>query len=313
MSEVAEKAPGVGALELVPGRPLLPELRRVAREQVEANLDELAARDLPADELVHEVRKRCKKVRALLRLLRPALGEAVYRRENAAFRDASRLLAEWRDDDALLEACEALEGTLGTPGLRRSHSALVGRLRARREALRADPGHLEERLGAFAHAMDEARQRMAGWELRGSGRKTLRRGLRRTYARGRRELARCEEAPGEEAFHGWRKRVKYHGYHLRLLQGAWPAGLAARLERVKALGQCLGDHHDLTVLGQRVRQEGGRLGLEPRARGAYLRFLKARQRALETRALEEGAFFFVDPPAAEARRLLAYWELAGRR
>ena len=45
---------------------------------------------------VHDVRKRCKKVRGLLRLVRPGLGPD-YRRANADVRDAARELSSLRD------------------------------------------------------------------------------------------------------------------------------------------------------------------------------------------------------------------------
>jgi CHAD domain-containing protein len=41
-------------------------------------------------EAVHSARKELKKARATLRLLRDALSDAVYKRENAALRDAAR-------------------------------------------------------------------------------------------------------------------------------------------------------------------------------------------------------------------------------
>ena len=59
--------------------------RRIAREQIERAQCQLKA---PGDPVaaVHETRKSLKRLRALLRLVRPALGEQTYREENAQLR-----------------------------------------------------------------------------------------------------------------------------------------------------------------------------------------------------------------------------------
>src|SRR6185437_16474643 len=71
-----------------------------------------ALQALPAgksdDESVHEARKDLKRARATLRLLREALGNSTYKRENAAIRDAARPLSEVRDGRVLLDALRSL-------------------------------------------------------------------------------------------------------------------------------------------------------------------------------------------------------------
>lgn len=63
------------AYRIDPGADLQEELRAIARDQVEAALSDLSD---PTDDVVaavHDCRKRCKKLRGLVRLVRPALGE----------------------------------------------------------------------------------------------------------------------------------------------------------------------------------------------------------------------------------------------
>ena len=64
--------------------------RRVAREQLSKAIREIEDRTLDTDSTVHQVRKRIKKLRGLLRIVRPGLGK-VYKRENDSLRDAARL------------------------------------------------------------------------------------------------------------------------------------------------------------------------------------------------------------------------------
>ena len=70
-----------------------------------ADLDGMGDDDLEA--VVHSVRKRGKRVRAVLRLVRPGLGDD-YGPANIAVRDAGRRLAPIRDAHALLGTFDAL-------------------------------------------------------------------------------------------------------------------------------------------------------------------------------------------------------------
>jgi len=66
-------------------------LRRIAVELIDDSIGWLDRSDRAPDAAVHEVRKDCKKLRGLLRLVRPA-APALYRAENRIFRDAARPL-----------------------------------------------------------------------------------------------------------------------------------------------------------------------------------------------------------------------------
>ena len=92
------------------------------------------------------------------------------------------------------------------------------------------------------------RDRLPSWPLDDLGFDDLAPGFRRAYRRGRKAMRALDHAPSDEGFHEWRKRVKDHRYHLELLRDLWPAQMKARRGEVKALGELLGDEHDLTVL-----------------------------------------------------------------
>ena len=51
-----------------------------------------------------------------------------------------------------------------------------------------------------------------------------------------------------EDFHEWRKRVKYHWYHCRLLKNLYKPLMKARRDEAKHLADLLGDDHDLSML-----------------------------------------------------------------
>src|SRR6185437_5167365 len=115
-------------------------MRRITRAQIKDAVDALGAKAL-SDARVHEARKHLKRARATLRLLRPALGDSVYARENMTLRDAARPLSRIRDGKALLDTLDMVMERFGasarsipTDGLRRTlHRE---RTRARRDIVK---------------------------------------------------------------------------------------------------------------------------------------------------------------------------------
>ena len=73
---------------------------------------------------VHETRKALKRLRALLRLIRPAIGDDAFRHENAQLRDIGLSLSGARDRHVLLETVNKLEGAAGY-GTQRSHGRIA--------------------------------------------------------------------------------------------------------------------------------------------------------------------------------------------
>ena len=83
-------------------------VRRIATEEIDGAIDEIDDNGLELHETVHQVRKRCKKLRGLIRVVRPAFDD--YQDENAAFREAARALSYVRDTEALIETYDDLVG-----------------------------------------------------------------------------------------------------------------------------------------------------------------------------------------------------------
>ena len=93
-------------------------IERMARGQIEKALEGLTGQNGAApEEVVHDVRKRFKKVRALLRLARGGLGRKLVDRENARFRDAARPLSRSNrfvpPTSVVLTDCESITPAVG--------------------------------------------------------------------------------------------------------------------------------------------------------------------------------------------------------
>jgi CHAD domain-containing protein len=220
------------------------EVHRVAREELEGSLKEaLTVTDQGRSTAVHEARTHLKKVRALLRLSRPATGKAFYKYENAAMRKTAQAMSPIRDAHVRVQTIEKLKKRRAPAAIVRIQAALVARLRQAIE--RAENENWSKEV---ASEMEQALCRLADWPLKPLTTKSLRSGLKDAYKKARRALAATRRHPTDTNLHDLRKRVKDLWYHLRLLGGNRPPPIKALTKRLRELGQKFGDDHDLIML-----------------------------------------------------------------
>ncbi len=224
-----------------------------------------------------------KKLRALLRLVRAEIGEKVYRREMAAFRDAARELSGVRDADVMLATLESLELPASDGGpLRQALEA---------HKLQTSAGARGQAAAAATELLTEARGRVADWPLEGEGFEVFEDGLRRMYRQGRNRFRAARKDPTAERLHEWRKRSKDLWYHCTILEESWQPVMKALGDEAHELSDRLGDDHDLAVLVAWSREHarrrrpgsagGGGAGAPRRAPG---RCVHARRAAVRRQA-----------------------------
>ncbi len=283
-------------------------LIRIAREQIASAIAEAGDGQVDRHQTVHQLRKRCKKLRALIRLVGPALGD-VYRRENACFRDAARMLAGARDAQAQVECLDRLTASVDQGESGALAGGIRSRLLERRDQIAGADAGLDATLEGFVTVMRDAHDRTGNWRLSGDQAGSfapVEAGLRRNYRRGRRAMAAAYDGTDGERFHEWRKATKYHAHHLQILRPLWRPVLQAEQAEADALASLLGDEHDLAVLS-------GTLQAAPAGYAdagdvaAALKLMSRRRRTLQRRARLLGARLYAEPPRALGERLTAYW------
>lgn len=281
-------------------------MRRIARGRAEraiGHLHEAERAESPALE-IHAARKDLKKLRAVARLLREQLGEEGYRAENARYREAARLLSASRDAEVKLATLELLRERFGAvlpPGATEQWLALLGAERDR--ALAAARDGSSASIGSALELIEEGRERVALWPLETSSWKLVGPGLRRAYRRGRAALGRAAEEPAEEPLHEWRKRVKDLWYQLRILRDATPDSLAGCVGWADELAEALGDHHDLAVLREDLRERDLPSVPAPALEAA----IAARQAELAVAAFDLGEKLYARRPKAFLREMRQGW------
>jgi CHAD domain-containing protein len=278
-------------------------VRRIADEQVQRALREIDDSDLSAGETIHQVRKRCKKVRGLLRLVRPAFDG--YKFENTAFRDIARPLSDLRDAHALIETYDAVAARFDDSVDRRSFAPIRARLTQDAKRVAAT-GDAAERLGAAQAELAAARERIGDWSLDKKGYKAVRDGLKKTYKRSRNCMQDAWRAPSGKALHQWRKRVKYHWHHTRLLEEIHPDMMQPRIDALDRLTDLLGDQHDLVVFEARF-EDADDFGGPATDLPAFLALVRQQKAELETEAFQLGRQVLAERRKALVKRLGGYW------
>jgi CHAD domain-containing protein len=289
-----------------PATRLSGDVRRVARSRLDdaiETLDHLGEGDgSGTEEAVHDVRKRCKEVRALARLVRVPIGDE-FDRFNVIVRDAADVLAPIRDAQAVLATLDDLRAVRnsGEPDLDRVRSIQA----AAAEQATRDIHSGDARIECARELLVDARERVKRWQLP-DGFEAIGPGLERSYRRGRRALREAIERPTDELVHEWRKSVKNLWYQTRLLEPAAPSALAQAIEALDHLGEALGDDHDLAVLVERLAADPHRYGGALHAIGA-IDIARAEQAVLRRPAFRLGATIYAERPKAYVARIEAYW------
>jgi CHAD domain-containing protein len=268
-----------------------PALMRLALDDLAEARAELASSG-PAAARVHRVRRRLKRVRSVLRVLRPELG-AEAARLAGCLRDAARRLADTRDTDAAAASARSLTEAPEADGA--GLERVIAMLDREAEDCHAEVASFAE-AGNLLAAVEEE---LSGLDVDADGAALLGRAIERAYRRGRAAMRRATFSLATPDLHEWRKSVKDLWHLIRLARKRLPAAVARRAPRLERLGETLGLDHDHAMLAER-------LALSPEGDPALMQQLSLiarRRRALEAEAFALGARLYRQKPKAFRRRL----------
>jgi CHAD domain-containing protein len=286
------------------GEPIGKGFGRIASEQITAAIQQLSRNGESLDARVHEARKNVKKTRAVLRLLRSAIGK-LYRRENRTLQEVSRKLSELRDAQALIEIFDRLNAkyrnSLGNRTLMPVRHGLV-----QRKTQLSKRFHASGDLPAIVETLHEVCERIGNWPMDNMDLSAALNGIVASVRRGKRAFDQASANPRPENFHEWRKRAKDLRYQLGLLGKAWPAVFAAYEESARDLEQHLGDDHNLAVLRDTVLQSPDRFGADEQLQ-ALMPLIDAYQQELREQAEILGRRLYADKPKQWRKRVSVCW------
>lgn len=299
------------AYTLLESEPVGDGIRRIVLARVDNALAELRGdtESTPA-EAIHEARKDMKKIRSAIRLVRDALGDDLYRRENQHYRDIGRELSGLRDAEVLVETLDALAERFG-PAQDERYAGLRGRFQQELEARRED-GSQEREMASAAAALVAGRGRVETWPLEGDGWELIAPGIHRSYRRGRKRLREVEQRASDETLHEWRKRAKDLWYQLRLIQEAEPELIGTLAAQAHDLSDHLGDDHDLVLLREQAQRRSEDFG-EAGDQRLLLELIDQRRGELQFAASSLGERIYSEKPKKFVKRLGRRWKLWRKR
>jgi CHAD domain-containing protein len=305
----------------MPGEPLASALRRLSVEQFDVAIAGLRDQHISRDVAVHEMRKAAKRVRAVLRMVRPVIGDRVFRAENSALRGTAQVVSGVRDGAVLVDAVKGIRSRYGhllAPGV---FFDLEDRLGRRHQRIMGRVLHDEDVVEQVVGALHRARSRYAAWPVdlddpytvRGSGRRVIANtfssigpGVAATYGRGQREMRTAVSSPTPEHFHEWRKQVKYLRHQMEIVAPVWPEVVGGLATSLSQLGDVLGEDHDQAELVRLVASVPD-LMPDPDERSLLVALSQHRRRELEGAAMVMGKRIYAESSDRFTRRLEAYW------
>ena len=283
-------------------------VKRMICEKIDYTIWQLTESPYGQEKAVHEARKSCKKIRAVLRLVRDEIGIDIYRRENICYRDASRLLAPVRDSAVLVETLDRLVHRFEEQLVPGSFASVRKNLVEQQQAICKSILNDNNAIEIVIDVLEQARRRTLGLPISNNDYSAMRDGLRRVYRRGRRRLSNAYCDPDVEIFHDWRKRIKYLWNQCRIFELIWPGYLGMFAGRLKEISDCLGDDHDLSEL-RIALSDKPHWFTSPGERQVLFALTEYWNQELRVSARPSGVRIYVESPGAFTKRIGHYWNI----
>jgi len=193
---------------------------------------------------VHETRRTLKKCRALIRLVRDPMGYASYYRENTRMRNMHRLLSGTRDKDVFYTMLKKLPKKYPDAGEEAWYQKTLenAKILRNRERERIAASNTKREISA---GVRQCIDNLAHYQLEEDGFALIEDGLSRVYRQGRRVIPDAFMPEADAAVvHRFRKKAKYHQYHLTYLIPVSPGLLKPASKMVQRLTDKLGIYND---------------------------------------------------------------------
>lgn len=283
-------------------------IRRVERERIAAARELIGgASQVGSSEGIHQARKQLKRVRALLRLIRPDVPSGRWSRVDHRLRAVARALSAVRDATVLIGTLQEFR----TRHVLTSNSLAEVTSTAQNWQAQAHASALasQEARGKLLRLLDEAACHLDQWTTSHRGWKAVGPGLRAVYSQAQAAAAPLREAADCDnlTLHKARKRAQTLLHVLEFLQSAQPRRVGARIHALHELTDLLGKDHDLAVLEATLRDT-----TRTRLTAAGSRRLKTaiatERRIVQTRASRLAGNIYTETEDAFVSQIHEHWK-----
>ncbi len=208
----------------------------------------LAQLPVPDDDAIHDIRVLMKRQRATIKLVKPLLEDAAYRREYLAGREIGRILCSWREMSVLYKTAKVLKKENPELFLKLWDNEKVQSLLRKPYSTWANAGERSKSVKEIRVRLNKAQYRVRFLNLKEPDILLLLEELGRNYLIAAKAYLDCRNDPRQKLLHEFRKKSKtlmYQLYYFRPLNQTAIKSLEKKLDR---LTQNLGKYNDLAQI-----------------------------------------------------------------
>lgn len=286
--------------------PLTFAIRRISVEQIDKAARNLTALENEATGIL-ETRKALKRIRSLLHLTRFNLGEKIFRRENDRIRSIAQSLSRARDCHAMIETLAKLQATNDTRDFMNVAKIIRPALNTR--AAEIDTQTDGDLIGSAIEELNASRNIYVKLPVKKTNFSRTEQGLEKTYAKCRGTMTSAYGDLDPQYFHEWRKTVQRHWRQMKLMSSAWPELSEIRILNCRQLALLLGEHNDVDILENYVRDEL-QDAIPPAKAEPFFEICLSRKSRYRTMAHPLGKRLFGERPENFTERISTYWKSA---
>ena len=287
-------------ISLQPHETLRGGLLRVVDLLIDSVTDSPSHHSWNAEQDIHEVRTTIKRLRSLLRLMRPVIDPEFFNHENARLRTAAGLLSLARDTEVARETLKTL------PVLDQSDQVAVSSVLSSLESRHNLPNDAGKTMAEVRRCLEQTRRNFHRLALVGSEREILASGLGAVYRQGRKRMKVAVKRGQDNGFHRWRIRAKNLYYELQFLESVWPKEFRRLLSHLSKLQDQIGVDHDVAVLRSWLKEKPEAFGNTETVQ-RVVACLDNRTRKLRRSSVRLGRMIWHEKPRRFAREVARHW------
>lgn len=203
---------------------------------------------LPDDAAIHDIRVMMKKHRAAIRLARPLLDEAVYKREYLAGRETGRILSSWRETAVLRKTVRSLRKDNPVLFLKLWDNEQIQSLLRKRYSSWEEAGVQARAVSEVKDQLNRTKHRLRFISLKEPDYRMLLEELERSYVAAAGAYLKCRNNPKTNLLHEFRKKSKTFMYQLVYFRHLNPSALKSIEKKLDSMTQNLGRCNDLAQI-----------------------------------------------------------------
>ncbi len=259
---------------------------------------------------IHDIRKSYKRIRAVLRLVKPDIQRGTYNKENKLIRDLSRKFSTARNLHVFSEEFDDIitAGILKLPetDIYQIHNFFkVKKEEALKVLLDLDM------FTVIRKKTEDAKNRIAKIDFKSLGPHTIYKGVSNVFAWGQKQMIYTQQFPTDDNLHEMRKRVNALMYLVRLIKEVSPDFFNGYYGGLKSASLALGEDHNMAEMVNYIDTINNQL-LPPVEKQKIHEYIISQRQQIQVDVWPSIAKLYTGQADEFSKRIKSYW-LLGRQ